>query len=194
MVTSSRTRRLDLGRQRPHICDRALDFPDPDEVPIAERTRVGDGQPAHHLIDDAARAERNHQADEHAHTLERLRIATREIWIRDDESDEPQERRDEPSSRLCRFRIDPGDRTRPCSTASKSRFEPHHQARSQQDDEGREQRGQRMDELQRQQARSGSIRNARKASPQGLACTGNSGARRSARHRREAEPSGSWQG
>ena len=64
------TRRPDLRRQDTKVNDRAFDIGDPNVIADAQRARVGDHEAAHHLIDEAARAERQHDAEEHTRALE----------------------------------------------------------------------------------------------------------------------------
>ena len=72
--------------------------------PQAERARVGDHEAAHDLVDEAARPERDHQAEEHADAFERVGLAAGQVGIRHRERQQPHQRRREPPRRLRRLR------------------------------------------------------------------------------------------
>ena len=140
------SRRLDLGRERAQLRDRALDVADPDEVTDPHRARVGDGEAAHDLVDDAARPERQHDADEHAHPFEGVGIAARQIGVGEHQAKQPDQRRHQPARRLGRLGIRVGKRQPAILHRLEHHLEePHHEAGDQQDQQNREQVGNGVD-------------------------------------------------
>ena len=98
---------LDLGRQRADLCHHPLHVAHGHEVSDPQRPRVGEGEPAHHLVDDSARAQREHQPDEHAHPLEGVGAAAGQVRVGNRDAKQPQPHGQELAGGLRRLRVHP---------------------------------------------------------------------------------------
>ena len=90
----------DLGQQRRHFLDHPGHLADADEIADLERPRIDQHQPAHHLRDDAGRAEGQHEAEHDRQPLERLAIGDRQIRIGDGDADRPDHDADQATRRM----------------------------------------------------------------------------------------------
>ncbi|EXI92243.1 MAG: hypothetical protein AW12_00730 [Candidatus Accumulibacter sp. BA-94] len=79
----------DLGRQRTDLADDADGFTEVDEVADRQRARVDEHETAHQLVDDAGRAERQHEAEHHRQPLERIAVGHRDERIGNGDAEAP---------------------------------------------------------------------------------------------------------
>ena len=97
----------DLRGHHAELGDGALHVADLRVVAWLQRAGVGEHEAAHHLVHEAARAERDDQADEDAHAFEGVGAAAGQIRIGDDQREDPDQGRDQPPGRR---RLRPADR------------------------------------------------------------------------------------
>ena len=133
MVTSSLHTVLTFVESMPSCVTVPSTSPIRTKSPSAKRARVGDHEAAHDLRDQAARAQRDHEAEQHADALERVGLAARHVRIHDDDGEEPRASRQQPACRLHGLRMEPARRR---DAAALDRVEPES---DQLDDEAREQ-------------------------------------------------------
>ena len=126
--------------------DRPLDVADAHEVVQAQRPRVGERESAHHLVDDAARSERDHETDEDADALERVGAGAGQVRVGEREREQPQQAADQAPGRLGGLRIDPGHgRASLLDRGEDQPGEAHGQPRDQHDQHDGEEVGHRVE-------------------------------------------------
>src|SRR4029450_5988361 len=89
------------------MSDSAFDVTDPYEVAQAHGARVGEHEPAHEVVDQAARAERDYQPQKNADAFECVGLASGHVRVGDYDREQPHEPCDQPARRLSRLGVDP---------------------------------------------------------------------------------------
>ena len=95
--------------EHPHLDDRALVLADAHVLARAERARVHEDQSARRLADDARRADRQHQAEQHRQPLERLRSRAGNVRVRHGDGEDPHREGREPPRRTRAVGVQPID-------------------------------------------------------------------------------------
>ena len=125
--------------RKPDRRHRAFGFADLHELAGAQGLGVHEHQAADGLVDDAGRADRQHQADEHADALEGLAVAAWNVGIRGDQREQPDDGDQQPPRGTRSRFVDPPDVDAACLHSVEEGADHAH-------DEAREEENQRHEE------------------------------------------------